>query len=251
MIILLTNDDGWNAPGLSALRKALNGCGRIITVAPLHENSGVSQAITLRKPVRMWKTGTDCYKLDGTPTDCVFYTYLGAVDLDEPIGMVVSGINRGPNLGEDVIYSGTVAAAIEGTVHGIPSIAVSLHHQTSPGQYATAAKIARNAVIHVQQHGLPKRTLLNINVPNSSYSALKGIAVTTLGHRDYHDLLIKRTDPFGNPYFWLAGHEMDINDSPHSDYHALNNNRVSVTPITLDMTAKRFQKSLQSWKWRL
>lgn len=231
--ILVTNDDGIAAEGLSALVRALDGIGRIVIVAPEQEQSASSHAITLDKPLRIKEHSPMKFGVSGTPTDCVILAVHGI--LSQKPDLVVSGINHGPNMGEDVTYSGTVAAAIEGCILGIHSMAVSLAtwEGVSFDGAATAARQLARALVCMKGD---KARLWNVNVPAISVAAIKGIKVTRLGSRVYNDIIIKKKDPRGKDYFWIGGAEPGWNTGENTDFAAVSAGYVSITPLRLDFT---------------
>jgi 5'-nucleotidase len=249
--ILLSNDDGVFAPGLLALRQALAGAGFAVTVcAPDRPRSASSHAITLHKPLRVAEValadGSTAYAVSGTPSDCAL------IGLDEvtrgEVDLVVSGINHGPNLGWDVIYSGTVAAATEAVILGFPAIAVSLASYETHLHYETAASfIAESLAPKLASRGLPPGTLVNVNVPNRAAGDLAGVRITSQGERRYEDRVERRVDPFGRPYYWVGGKPSPNADVPGSDIEAVDAGYISVTPIHLDMTAYALKETVASW----
>jgi 5'-nucleotidase len=245
MMILLTNDDGYFAPGIAALRKALSQIARVVTVAPDRDRSGASHSLTVTRPLRLKKLEPDYYIIDGTPTDAVMVSvnYL----LKRRPDLVISGINSGANMGEDVTYSGTVAAAIEGTLFGIPSIAVSL---TGNGHddFSKAAIFTRRMAKKVAQQGLPEGVLLNINVPDDPKTDIKNYAITHLGKRVYEDIITEKIDPRGNLYLWIAGKMRVTGKGPNTDYGAVEKKIISITPLRIDTTAKDFLSDLSKWR---
>ena len=244
MKILITNDDGIHGKGLNPLIKQLNtNSNELKAVVPDRERSAISQAITLDSPIRMKRVRKDIYKIDGTPTDCIYLTVLGAVDFKPDI--VISGINRGSNLGEDIIYSGTVAAAIEACLHDITAFAVSICERKGKIYYESAAKVAFDFLRTLSKLKIPKGIFFNINIPNLPYSRIKGTKITRLASRRYFDRLIKRKDPHGNPYFWLESNEVQWNDEKGTDYQEVKNGYVSITPLHLDLTAYNFRNELE------
>lgn len=249
MRILVTNDDGIHAPGILALKQALEPLGEVFVVAPERPRSAAGHAITLHKPLRITETtlndGTLAWAVSGTPTDCATLGF--DVIMEQKADLVFSGINAGPNLGWDVTYSGTVAAAIEGAILGVPSVAISLAGETRPFEYTASAAFARRLAEKVAAEGMERWTLLNVNVPAVPQEQISGIAVTHQGRRQYVDRIDKRIDPWGRDYYWLHGklHE-DVIDQG-SDVHAVLENRISVTPIHLDMTATHLLGRLRDW----
>jgi 5'-nucleotidase len=243
MKILLTNDDGYAAPGLLILKRALDQIGEVAVMAPDQNWSAGGHVKTMHKPLRISKVqladGSDAYTSSGAPSDCVALVLLGAIDFKPDL--IVSGINSGPNLGHDVTYSGTVTAAMEGTLSGLPSLAVSVEASEA---YASAADfVARLAPIVLRQ-GLPPNILLNINVP---VGPIKGIQITRLGQRVYHDELVTRLDPRGQPYYWIGGEAPTGLPDDGTDVGALHHGYISITPLQMDMTATNFIDTLKTW----
>jgi 5'-nucleotidase len=245
MLILITNDDGIAAEGLSALRESLGGMGRVVTVAPDREQSASSHAITLHAPLRIQQVGEDAYTVDGTPTDCVLVAMNGLLDTRPDV--VISGINHGPNMGDDVTYSGTVSAAFEGAILGVPSIAVSLATFGERNFEAARASIPK-LLEAIARHELPPRALLNVNVPSCAPDELRGFRITKLGHRVYEDTLVARKDPRGRDYYWIGGGEPSWNPDPETDFLAIDEGFVSVTPLSLDLTHLGLHEAMQSWE---
>jgi 5'-nucleotidase len=231
--ILVTNDDGVGAEGLLSLVAALRSLGRVIIVAPEQEQSASSHAITLDKPLRIKEYGADRYGVSGTPTDCVLLAIHGI--LKAKPDLLVSGINHGPNMGEDVTYSGTVAAAIEGCILGITSMAVSLASWESAA-FAGAAAAARYLAERLFELGTEHARLWNVNVPSIPENQIKGIKITKLGSRVYNDVIIKKKDPRGKDYFWIGGEEPGWSTDENSDFAAVSGGYVSVTPLRIDIT---------------
>jgi len=252
--ILVTNDDGIQSPGLLALKQALGAIADILVLAPERNWSASGHSKTMHKPLRVHEVtladGSAANSCSGGPTDCVALAAEGV--LGTRPDLVVSGINNGYNLGNDVTYSGTVACALEATIYGIPGIAVStLGAKGAPidltDLLATTATYATSIVRRVLQEGLPADTLLNVNVPGIDRAMIRGIEVTRQGKRRYKDELIKREDPYGQPYYWLGG--LGVIDFPDdgTDVGAIANGYVSVTPIGLDLTNQPFLKELERW----
>lgn len=244
MIVLLTNDDGIWAPALVALRESLAPFGRVITVAPDRDQSATSHSLTLHRPFRIHRHDEDTYSVDGTPTDCVVCAFYGLLDVKPDL--VISGINHGPNMGEDVFYSGTVAAAIEGTLQGSPSIAASLVTRERTDFRDAAAFVARIAR-QVLERGIGPRRLLNVNLPFRPWEAIEGVAVTRLGSRRYRDTLIKKVDPRGRAYYWIGGEDPVWEPTPGTDFHAVHEGWISVTPLRLDLTDDAAFDGLKGW----
>ena len=254
MHILVTNDDGVNAPGLLALAEAMRPLGKVSVLAPDHNWSASGHVKTLHRPLRVKEAlladGTRALATDGAPSDCVALAVLGI--LPDPIDLVVSGINPNANVGHDVTYSGTVTAAMEGAIWGIPSLAFSLDTRDNGLEllyYDTAAKIAARVVSVVQQNGLPHNVLLNVNVPNLIESEIQGTLVTRLGLRIYRDVLVSREDPRGKPYYWIGGDAPTGVPEEGTDIGALAGNYVSVCPLQLDLTAYSCLDALRGWQW--
>ncbi|MEW6308565.1 MAG: 5'/3'-nucleotidase SurE [Bacillota bacterium] len=248
-LILLTNDDGVFADGLAALRREGLAQGyRLAVVAPDRERSASGHAITLNHPLHVeqvaFSGGGEGWAVDGTPADCV--KLAARAILDSPPSLVVSGINRGLNVGTDVYYSGTVSAAIEGVILGIPALAVSVAAHEG-ADYGPAAAIAWRLAAAVLAQGLPERTLLNINVPSLPMAELAGVAVTRMGVRRYRDMFDKRVDARGRTYYWMAGEVLEDDEPLGTDVRAIRDNLVSVTPIQLDLTHHGLAEAVSGW----
>lgn len=249
MKILLSNDDGIYAEGLNVLAHELKSMtGSMLTVvAPDRNRSGASNSLTLDLPLRVSHPDPDRYIVEGTPTDCVHLALSGL--LDETLDIVVSGINHGANLGDDVLYSGTVAAATEGRFLGLPAMAVSLvtEQEASVDHFATAAKVVVRMIEQLLKDPLPRDTILNINVPNVPMEALEGYEITRLGTRHQAEPTIVQKDPRGRTVYWVGppGEEQDA--GPGTDFHAVARQRVSVTPLRVDAT--RYESFDQLSKW--
>ncbi|MBX9661357.1 MAG: 5'/3'-nucleotidase SurE [Nitrospiraceae bacterium] len=245
MRILVTNDDGIDSPGLTALAEALKAIGEVWVVAPDRERTAVAHAVTLHKPLRLHRLASRTFSVNGTPVDCVNLALLKV--MPKPPAIVVSGINKGVNLGDDVLYSGTVSAAMEGTILGIPSIAVSQEGRES-FRFPVAADYAARIVRQVLAQGLPDETLLNVNVPNRALRAIKGVRVTCLSRRRFDNPIIEKLDPHGRKYFWIAGTRVSWSRSKNADHEALEEGRVSVTPIHLDCTNYAALDHFRAWE---
>ena len=230
--ILVTNDDGVRSPGIHALAEALRRLGEVIVVAPHVEASAIGHALTLRRPLRMEVAGDGVYEVDGTPTDCV-NVGITQIFKSQP-DLVVSGINKGYNLGDDVTYSGTVAGAMEGALLGIPSIAVSLERTRQDYDFAHAAGAAAAIGELVLANGLPARIFLNINVPRGTP---KGFRTTFQAKRNHVTVVDSRLDPRGNPYYWIEEGDNEWESDGRSDYRAVKDGYISVTPLQPDLTA--------------
>jgi 5'-nucleotidase len=244
--ILISNDDGYRAEGLRALVDALTPLAATTVVAPDRNRSGASNSLTLDVPLRVFNYGENRYFVNGTPTDCVHLAISGL--FDEQHDMVVSGINDGANLGDDVLYSGTVAAAVEGRFLGLPAIAVSLVTHANSGQhFATAARVASELVMRVQRAPLSAATILNVNVPDIPYESLQGYRATRLGHRHRAEGIQRATDPRGRPVYWIGGVAPGLDAGPGTDFDAVANGCVSVTPLQIDLTRHAFVSDLAEW----
>jgi len=241
-LILISNDDGIRSEGLAKLASALRRVGTVYVVAPDRERSAASHSLTLHRPLRVHKVDAMSYAVDGTPTDCVTLAVNGILPARPDI--VVSGINLGGNLGEDVSYSGTVSAAMEGTLLGIPSIAMSLAARDK-FDFTAAAAFASRMVRHVFKTGLPKDTLINVNVPSGRN--IKGYRITTLGKRFFSDVVVEKVDPRGKKYYWIGGDMVRWEGGKEADFQAIQDGYVSITPIHLDMTNYDTIKELRRW----
>ncbi|MDD2695934.1 MAG: 5'/3'-nucleotidase SurE [Anaerolineales bacterium] len=254
MHILVTNDDGVLAPGLLALARELRMVGQVTVLAPDHNWSASGHVKTMHRPLRVKEAvladGSPALASDGAPSDCVALAALGL--LPEKMDMVVSGINPNANVGHDVTYSGTVTAAMEAAIWGLPGIAVSLdspENHLGLLDYGTAARVARRVVQAVIRHGLPKDTLLNVNVPYLSDEAIKGFVVTRQGLRVYRDSLVRREDPRRRPYYWIGGETPTGVPEDGTDFGAVSQGFVSITPLQLDLTARSALAALSHWDW--
>lgn len=234
MHILLSNDDGYLAEGLCALANALRGLVEISVVAPDKNRSAASNSLTLDMPLRAHETDNGFIKVDGTPTDCVHLAITGLLE-KEP-DMVIAGINHGSNLGDDVFYSGTVAAATEGRFLGFPAIAISLASNDEPVHFETAAHVAVTMLRQLIEKPLPKDILLNINVPDVPIDKLKGYQATRLGQRHKSEPVIINTDPRGRTIYWVGPPGAGQDAGPGTDFYAISTGHVSVTPLQLDLT---------------
>ena len=254
MHILVTNDDGVLAPGLLALTRELRALGDVTVLAPDHNWSASGHVKTLDRPLRVKKVkladGSEGLASDGAPSDCVALAMLGL--LPDKVDLVVSGINPNANVGHDVTYSGTVTAAMEAAIWGVPGIAVSLdtpENHFDPLDYGPAARFARRIATAVIEKGLPEDTLLNVNVPCLPEVQIKGILATRQGLRVYRDLLVTREDPRGKPYYWIGGEAPTGVPEKGTDFGALAENCVSITPLHLDLTAYKALEEIRSWEW--
>ncbi len=247
MRVLVSNDDGVDAPGIKVLAQGLRDAGHeVITVAPDRDRSGASNSLTLDRPLRTRRVDDATWCVFGTPTDCVHLALGGLLELEPDI--VVSGINTHANLGDDVIYSGTVAAAMEGRVLGLPAIAMSLAYENGGVRhYETAARVANALTARLLVDPLPANTILNVNVPNVPWEAVRGFEVTRLGHRYRAEPCIPQEDPRGRPIWWIgmAGAEQDA--GPGTDFHAIRARCVSITPIHVDLTRYQALEKVAGW----
>ena len=243
MLILVTNDDGVRSPGIRTLAKALEGLARIVVVAPDRNRSAVGHALTLEQPLRAEEIKPDVFAVDGTPTDCVNLGIHGL--LQETPDLVVSGINRGSNLGDDITYSGTVCAAMEASLMGLPAFAVSLDTlQFEADDLARAGKFSRQLAETIIQNGLPNDTFLNVNVPAGE---CHGVQITRQGKRQYGDAIVASEDPRGRKYYWIGGGEVGFQSIPGSDCNALHAKMISVTPLHTNLTNDNSLSELATW----
>jgi 5'-nucleotidase len=244
MNILLSNDDGYQATGLIRLAEQLSTVGEIVVVAPDQDRSGASNSLTLVNPIRARTMENGFIRVDGTPTDCVHLAITGLLK-QEP-DLVVSGINAGPNMGDDVIYSGTVAAATEGRFLGLPAIAISMNSH-SPVHFETGARVAETLVSKLINEPLTENVILNVNVPDIPFSELKGMVSTRLGHRHKAEPVIQSQDPRGQTIYWVgpAGAEQDA--GPGTDFYAVRQGYVSVTPLHVDLTRHNALQKVDEW----
>ncbi len=244
MHILLSNDDGYQAQGLATLAAKFQVDKQVTVVAPERDRSGASNSLTLSRPLRSRQAANGFYYVDGTPTDCVHLAITGLME-KEP-DMVISGINHGANLGDDILYSGTVAAAMEGRFLGLPAIALSLvgHDAT---HFDTAAEVAVKIVKHLHEQPLPSDTILNVNVPNLAMDELAGMQATRLGHRHKAEPIIKSQDPLGRPVYWVGPPGAEDDAGVGTDFHAVRNGFVSITPIHTDLTSYQALENVAGW----
>lgn len=244
MKILVSNDDGVYAPGIAALAQVLSESHEITVIAPDRNCSGASNSLTLDRPLRVTTATNGYFSVNGTPTDCVHIAITGLLDFEPDI--VMSGINEGSNMGDDVIYSGTVAAATEGRYLGYPAMAFSL---SGPNYdyYDTAAKVARKLLTHVQKHPLAPDTILNVNIPDIPFTQINGYKITRLGNRHRAEPAITAKDPRGRTVYWVGPAGMEEDAGPGTDFHAVRNNFVSITPLQIDLTRYSAVDELKSW----
>lgn len=244
MRILLSNDDGYRAEGLRALMDGIADLAEVTVVAPDRNRSGASNSLTLDTPLRIERVERGVYYVNGTPSDCVHVAITGL--LDEEPDMVISGINHGANLGDDVLYSGTVAAAIEGRFLGLPALAFSLVGDEG-GHFETGVTVARKLLEQMAADPLPRDTILNINIPDLPWSEVGGFEVTRLGFRHKSEPVVKAVDPKGRPIYWIGPAGGGADAGPGTDFHAVAAGKVSVTPIKIDLTDRRGLDPLRVW----
>ena len=244
MRILVSNDDGYFAPGISVLAEALASCAEVTVIAPERDRSGASNSLTLDRPLTVRRAPNGYLYVNGTPTDCVHLAVTGV--LEQLPDIVVSGINYGANMGDDTVYSGTVAAATEGFLLGIPSLAISLVAEGG-GHFETAARVVCELVDRFSARPLNQPVLLNINVPDAPYTALRGTAVTRLGKRHKAEPVVKSTTPRGEVVYWVgaAGGAQDAGEG--TDFHAAANGMVSITPLQVDLTRYSQMQTVNDW----
>jgi len=242
--ILLSNDDGYRAPGLGAMAEALSETDAVTVVAPERDRSGSSNSLTLERPLRLHMAENGFYFVNGTPTDCVHLAITGL--LDEEPDMVVSGINSGANMGDDVLYSGTVAAAMEGRFLGLPAIAVSMTSYT-PLHYETGVEAIVSIIDRLRSNPLQQTSILNVNVPDVPWGEVKGFKITRLGNRHKSEGVIRQTDPRGDAMYWVGppGAAQDAGEG--TDFHAIEQNFISITPLQIDLTRYDSLQYLEDW----
>ena len=247
LLVLVSNDDGVHSPGLRALASALAPLGRVVVVAPDRERSAVGHALTLHRPLRIAEVAADWYSVDGTPTDCVHLGIHGV--LDRKPDLLVAGINQGANLGDDITYSGTVGVALEGTLFGVPSFAVSLAAR-SGFRFQVAGQVARRVAEAVVARGLPRQTFLNVNVPNvEAWEDLRGLRMTRQGRRVFGSGVAEKVDPRGKKYYWIGAQELGyVEEEVGTDVEALAHGCVSITPVRTELTDYRFLEELRAWQ---
>jgi 5'-nucleotidase len=246
LIILVTNDDGIRSKGILILAKALHDIGDVFVVAPDSEKSAVAHSLTLHRPLRVEKIKKNFYAVDGTPADCI---HLGVnTILPKRPQLIVSGINKGGNLGDDITYSGTVSAAFEGTLLGIPSFAISLVSR-SHFKFEVAAQFARRVARYVIKRGLPRNTFLNINVPNLDAKEIKSYRITQQGRWIHNgEGVIEKMDPRGRKYYWIGGGQLIFDKRRNTDMEAISKCHISITPLNLDLTNYSSIRELKKWR---
>ncbi len=247
--ILLSNDDGISSEGLHTHYESVRPLGEVIVVAPDREQSAAGHSLSLHRPLRINARGDDWYAVDGTPTDCVNLALNGFLK-DRPPDIVLSGINKGGNLGDDITYSGTVAAAMEATLIGYPAVALSLvYEEGEPFRFELAGQFARRIAEEVLNRGLTKGILLNVNVPNIQAGECRGVRVTKQGKRIYGDAIVEKIDPRGREYYWIGGNGLNWVRETNTDFDAVANRSISVTPVRLDLTDFDSMDELRRWKF--
>lgn len=252
MRFLVSNDDGINATGIKALAEVLQELGEVMVYAPSGDRSGASNSLTLDRPVRIHKVAENKFAVDGTPTDCVHMALTGLIE-NEP-DMVCSGINNAPNLGDDVLYSGTVAAAIEGRYLGLPAIAFSLATKRASRDrryFETAQFFIKKIIRNIQNNPLPKDTILNINFPNLPVEQVKGIQVTRFGNRHKAENTVQDTDPRGRKIYWIGAAGPEADAGKGTDFHAIKHGFVSITPMQVDMTKHAAIDEIRQWSEKI
>ncbi len=248
--ILLSNDDGISSEGLRVLYEAVRGLGEVTVFAPDREQSVAGHSLSLHRPLRIDALGEEWFAVDGTPTDCVNLALNGPLKERRP-DIVLSGINTGGNLGDDITYSGTVAAAMEATLLGVPAVALSLvlDNDETP-RFELAARFARRICEETLERGLGEGVLLNVNIPNIDPGDCLGVRVTRQGKRIYRDTIVEKIDPRGREYFWIGGGALDWIREPGTDFDAVSNNQVSVMPVRLDLTDFGAIEEIEKWDFR-
>jgi 5'-nucleotidase len=249
MLILCTNDDGYLAPGLGVLAEAARALGRVHVVAPDREQSATSHSLTMHFPLRAREVREGVHTVTGTPTDCVALA-LGALVEGKP-DLVLSGVNHGPNMGEDVLYSGTVAGAMEATILGIPAVAVSYAGREAAHLAGYVPLLEKLLPQLARRDAFPPETLLNVNLPPIEAAGVRGVRVTRLARRVYFDSLTRATDPSGKEYFWIGGGDVEWSAPEGTDFHAVDAGYVSVTPLHLDLTNHALLADVGSWDLRI
>ncbi|MDR4507972.1 MAG: 5'/3'-nucleotidase SurE [Candidatus Brocadiaceae bacterium] len=253
MQILLTNDDGIYAPGIDALKHCIKDLGQITVVAPDIEQSGVGHSITFSHPLRVREVCLDNefigYGVNGSPADCVKMAICEVMKMSPDV--VISGLNMGANVGIHVLYSGTVAAAVEAAIMGYPSIAVSFEISDNYADIKSAAEVARKVIGCIIRHNLPKGSLLNVNIPSRPPEQIKGIRVTRQFSHDFKETFDRRIDPSGRAYYWLTGTDKSLHHEEGTDLSAVSEGYISVTPLSYDLTDYRFYKKIEEWDWKV
>ena len=243
-LILVSNDDGIGSAGLKTLAESLSGLGQVVVVAPDRERSASGHSLTLNRPLRASHLDEGWYSVDGTPTDCITLAVMQL--LPRRPDLVAAGINHGPNMGDDVTYSGTVSSAIEATLQGIPAFAISIAGEGT-FDFRSAAQFAKRLGEEILRRGLPRDTLLNVNVPNLSPQAIRGVAVTRQGRRVYSETVVQKIDPRGKAYYWIGGATPMWESRGEADHEAVSSGWISLTPLHLDLTNHRVIDELKAW----
>lgn len=246
MNILISNDDGIHARGLRVLADALSSLGEVWVVAPDRERSASGHSLTLNRPLRVTKVAPTWFTVDGTPTDCVALALMGMIN--RKFDLVASGINVGGNMGDDVTYSGTVSAAFEATLLGLPAFALSVVARRKVN-FTAAGQVAVMVATLIEKNGLPPNTMLNVNVPNCRPSEIQGVVITQQGRRRYGDIIVRKVDPRGKAYYWIGGKEPTWEPMKDSDHAAVTAGSISITPLHLDLTNSSAMKELQGWEF--
>ena len=246
MKVLISNDDGVHAAGINFLATALRQIAEVTVVAPDRDRSGASNSLTLQNPLRVREIEKKVFSVQGTPTDCVHLALTGLLEKDEMPDLVVSGINAGSNLGNDVFYSGTVAAAMEGRFLGIPAIAFSIAG-CEPLYFSTAAEVAKQLVQLLYKKPIPAKTILNVNIPDVAFEDLRGFTVTRLGTRHTADRMLPSKDPRGRTIYWIGTSGKEDDAGQGTDFYALGHLQVSITPLQLDLTHHSVRDQLEDW----
>ena len=245
MKILITNDDGVSSEGLCILAQKMGALGEVYVFAPDRERSAAAHSLTLHRPLRVEEVSPKVYAVDGTPVDCINLAVFGILKARPQL--VVSGINKGPNLGEDVVYSGTVSAAFEATFLGIPAFAISLASRSN-FKYGVAANFALKMARYIMQVGLPEGTFLNINVPNLEEDEIRSYKITRQGKRVFGESVVEKVDPRGKKYYWIGGDEQRFQEVEGTDFYAVANHYISITPLRVDLTNHSAVRELEGWK---
>jgi 5'-nucleotidase len=245
MLILVTNDDGINSPGIIELAKALQTVGNVFVIAPDRERNAVGRALTLHRPLRVEKKSRLRLAVNGTPSDCVNLAIKGL--LPSKPDLVVSGINKGANLGDDISYSGTISGAFEATILGVPAFAISLAAKKS-FNFKPAAQFAAQLAHKILKHGLPRDTFLNVNVPDTRGQKISSFRITRQGKSIYDDSISEKVDPRGESYYWIGGQEVRFKHIAESDYEAISDTVISITPLKTDHTNYSYMAVLKKWK---
>ncbi|MGH8659629.1 MAG: 5'/3'-nucleotidase SurE [Gammaproteobacteria bacterium] len=244
MLLLLSNDDGYQSPGINHLAEAFSSLGEVVVVAPDRDRSGASNSLTLDRPLQVSRAANGFMYVNGTPTDCVHIAITGLLEREPD--MVIAGINTGANLGDDVLYSGTVAVAMEGRFLGYPAMAISLVGET-PVHYQTAAKVGKFLITQMWERPLPSDTILNVNVPDRAWEDLSGFEATRLGQRHKAEAVIRQQDPRGRPIYWVGPPGPEGDAGVGTDFNAVKRGRVSVTPLLVDLTRYQALDTVSHW----